>query len=63
MWLFMLSGCKIYKPEASFNKTTFFSRRLDLSFKKKLMKCCAWNIAFYGAEIDRLCGLVVRVSG
>jgi hypothetical protein len=32
----MLSGCKIYKPKAAFNKATFFARRLDLSFKTKL---------------------------
>jgi hypothetical protein len=46
----VLSGCKIYKPKAAFNKTTFFARRLDLGFKKKLMKCYIWNIAFYRAE-------------
>ena len=37
--------------KAAFNKTTFFAKRLDLSFTKKLMNCCIWNIAFYGAEI------------
>ena len=45
--LFMLCGCKIYKPKAAFNKTTFFARRLDLSFTKKLMNYYIWDIAFF----------------
>ena len=58
--LFMLGGWKIYEPKAAFNKTTFFARRLDLSFKKKVMKCYIGNIAFYGAE-DGFGGLVVSM--
>ena len=45
--LFMLSGCKIYKPSIQ-QDDLFFARRLY--FKKKLMESHIWNIAFYGAE-------------
>jgi hypothetical protein len=32
-------------------KKTFFTRKLDLNLRKKLVKCYIWSIAFYGAKI------------
>jgi hypothetical protein len=32
------------------NKKTLFTSKLDLILKKKLVKCCIWNITFYCAE-------------
>jgi len=37
--------------KAAFNKTrTLFTSPLDLELRKKLVKCCVWSIALYGAE-------------
>jgi hypothetical protein len=37
--------------KAAFNKKkTLFTSKLNLNLKKKLVKCCIWNIALYGAE-------------
>jgi len=37
--------------KAAFNKKrAFFSSTLDSELRKKLVKCCIWNIALYGAE-------------
>jgi hypothetical protein len=42
---------KLPWPEAAFNKKkTLFTRKLDLSLRKKLVKCYIWSIALYGAE-------------
>jgi hypothetical protein len=38
------------QDKSSIQQDDLSARRLDLSFKKKLMKCYIWNIAFYGAE-------------
>ena len=36
--------------KAAFNKKqTLFASKLDLSSKKKLVKCYTWNIVLYGA--------------
>ena len=31
-------------------KKIFFTRKLDLNLRKKLVKCYTWSIALYGAE-------------
>jgi hypothetical protein len=37
--------------KAAFNKKrTLFTSTLDLELRKKLVKCCVWNIALYRAE-------------
>ena len=38
------------KAKAAFDrKETLFTSKLDLKLRKKLAKCCIWNIALYGA--------------
>jgi hypothetical protein len=38
--------------KAAFNKKkTLFTSKLDLSLRKKLVKCYIWSIALYGAEM------------
>jgi hypothetical protein len=32
----------------------FFTRKLDLNLRKKLVKCYIWNIVLYGAETWKL---------
>jgi len=32
------------------NEKALFTRKLDLELRKKLEKCCIWNIALYCAE-------------
>jgi hypothetical protein len=37
--------------KAEFNcKKTVFTSKLNLNFRKKLVKCYVWSIALYGAE-------------
>ena len=37
--------------KAAFNKKkTLFTSKLDLNFRKKLVKCYIWSMALYGAE-------------
>jgi hypothetical protein len=36
--------------KAAFNKKTLFTSKLNLSLRKKLVKCYIWSIALYGAE-------------
>jgi hypothetical protein len=37
--------------KAAFNKKkNFFTSKLELNLRKKLVKCYIWNIALYGAE-------------
>jgi hypothetical protein len=31
-------------------KKTLFPSKLNLNLRKKLVKCCIWNMALYGAE-------------
>jgi hypothetical protein len=42
------------KPRIAWQKQhstiRLFTNKLDLNLRKKLMKCCIWNIALYGAE-------------
>ena len=43
--------CRIAMAEAAFNKKrAFFTSTLDLELRKKLVNCCVWSIALYGAE-------------
>jgi hypothetical protein len=43
--------CRIAMAKAAFNKKrSFFTSTLDLELRKKLVKCCIWSIALYGAE-------------
>ena len=38
--------------KAAFSKKkTLFTSKLDLNWKKKLIKCYIWSMALYGAEI------------
>jgi len=47
--------CMIAMAKAAFNKKrTLFIGTLDLELRKKLVKCYAWSIALYGAEIWKL---------
>jgi hypothetical protein len=42
---------RIAITKAAFNnKKTFFTRKLDLNLRKKLIKCYIWSTALYGAE-------------
>jgi hypothetical protein len=41
---------RIAMGKAAFNmKNTLFTSKLDLNLRKKLVKCCIWSIALYGA--------------
>jgi hypothetical protein len=43
---------RIAMEKAAFNrKKTFFTNKLDLNLRKKLVKCYVWSTALYGAEI------------
>ena len=43
--------CRIAMAKAAFNKKrALFTSTLDLELRKKLVKCCIWSIALYGAE-------------
>ena len=42
---------RIAMAKAAFNeKKTFFTSKLDINLRKKLVKCYIWNMALYGAE-------------
>ena len=42
---------RIAMAKAAFNmKKTFFTSKLDLNLRKKLVKCYTWSMALYGAE-------------
>jgi hypothetical protein len=42
---------RIAMAKAAFNKKkTLFATKLDFNLRKKLVKCCIWSIALYGAE-------------
>jgi hypothetical protein len=42
---------RIAMANAAFNKNeTFFTSKLDLSLRTKLVKCYIWSVALYGAE-------------
>jgi len=36
--------------KAAFRKKPFFTSKLDLNLRKKLVQCYMWSIALYGAE-------------
>jgi len=41
----------IAMSKAAFNKKkALFTRKLDFNLRKKLVKCCIWSTALYGAE-------------
>ena len=42
------------KADLSKKMIFFFTSKLDLNLKKKLMKCYIWSIALYGAETWKL---------
>jgi hypothetical protein len=43
--------CRIAMAKAAFNKKrALFTGTLDLELRSKLVKCCIWSIALYGAE-------------
>jgi len=43
---------------AAFNKQkAVFTSTLDLEWRKKVVKCCIWSIALYGAETWTLWGV------
>ena len=42
---------RIAMAKAAFiKKKTIFTSKLDLNFRKKLIKCYIWSMALYGAE-------------
>jgi hypothetical protein len=42
---------RIAMTKAAFKKKkTLLTSKLDLNLRKKLVKCCIWRIALYGAE-------------
>jgi hypothetical protein len=42
----------IAMAKAAFSRRkTFFTKKLDLNLKEKLLKCCIWSKTSYGAEI------------
>jgi hypothetical protein len=42
---------RIARAKVAFNKKkTIFISKLDLNLTKKLVKCCIWSMALYGAE-------------
>jgi hypothetical protein len=40
--------------KAASNNKTLFTSKLDLNFRKKLVKCYIWSVALYGAETGTL---------
>jgi len=40
----------IAMAKAAFNKKTLSTSKLELCFRKKLVKCYTWSITLYGAE-------------
>jgi hypothetical protein len=43
--------CRIAMAKAAFNKKrALFTSTMDLELRKKLVNCCIWSIALYGAE-------------
>jgi hypothetical protein len=41
---------RIVMAKAAFRKKTFFTSKLNLNLRKKLVKCYIWSVALYGAE-------------
>jgi hypothetical protein len=42
---------RIAMAKAAFNKKrALFASKMDWELRKKLVKCCIWSIALYGAE-------------
>ena len=41
---------RIAMAKAAFNKQNLFTRKLDLNFRKKVVKYYVWSMALYGAE-------------
>jgi hypothetical protein len=42
---------RVSVAKAAFNKKRArFTSKMDLEFRKKLIKCCMWSIVLYGAE-------------
>ena len=41
---------RVAMGKTAFNKKTFFTSRLDLHLRKKLVKCCVWGVTLYGVE-------------
>ena len=51
---------RIAVTKAAFNKKkNLLTSKLDLNWRKKLVKCYVWSMALYGAEIGRS-GLQIR---
>ena len=47
---------RIAMVNPAFNRNkSFFARKEDLNLRKKLVKCCIWSIALYGAETWTVC--------
>ena len=41
---------RIVMATAAFNRKTLCTRNFGLNLRKKLVKCCIWSTALYGAE-------------
>ena len=44
---------RIYMAKGTFNKKSRFTSKLDINLGEKLLKCCIWSAALYGAEAWR----------
>jgi hypothetical protein len=46
----VVAFCNFAANAACNKKKNLYTSKFDLYFRKKLVKCCIWNIALYGAE-------------
>ena len=44
----------VFLAKAPFNMTTLFTGKFDLNFRKKLVKCYVWSLAWCGAKTRTL---------
>jgi hypothetical protein len=40
----------LWQKQQSLRRRLFFTNKLDLNLRKKLVKWCNWSMALYGAE-------------
>jgi hypothetical protein len=48
--IYTLNKIRIAMSKSTLRKKKPFEEQIGLTFMKKLVKCCIWNIALYGAE-------------
>jgi hypothetical protein len=55
---FLIVQKNLQLRQCAFNKKrALFSNKMDLEMRKKLVKCCIWSVALYGAEIGTVWGV------